>query len=73
MVRENIGYALTLDKLINVSGDSELCFRRLDPPVYAELHLIWDRYQVMTRSAQRFIEYVKAEIEWEGSGIPQNI
>lgn len=73
MVRENIGYALTLDKLINVSGDSELCFRRLDPPVYAELHFIWDRYQILTRSAQRFIEYVRAEIEEAGSEIPQNI
>lgn len=40
MVREHIGYALTLDKLINVSGDSELCFRPLNPPVYAEMHFI---------------------------------
>src|SRR5690625_3858945 len=31
MVEENIGYALCLDKLINTSGDSQLCFRPLYP------------------------------------------
>ena len=32
MLTENIGYALAFDKLINVRGDSELCFRPLEPP-----------------------------------------
>lgn len=62
MVREHIGYALTLDKLINVSGDSELCFRPLDPPVYAEMHFIWNKYQIMTKSATKFLEYFREEI-----------
>lgn len=63
MVKERIGYALTLDRLINVSGDSELCFRPLEPPVYAEMHLIWNKYQIMTRSAAKFLEYFLEEIE----------
>ncbi|MDE6677407.1 MAG: LysR family transcriptional regulator [Ruminococcus sp.] len=63
MVKENIGYALALDKLINVSGDSELCFRPLSPPVYAEMYFIWNKYQVMTKSAEKFLEYFRSEIE----------
>ena len=63
MVKERIGYGLILDKLINVSGDSELCFRPLDPPVYAEMHLIWNKYQLMTKSASKFLEYFLEEIE----------
>lgn len=63
MVKEHIGYALTLDKLINVSGDSELCFRPLDPPVYAQMHFIWNKYQIMTKTAAKFLEYFREEIE----------
>lgn len=63
MVKENMGYALAFDKLINVSGDSELCFRPLNPPVYAEMHFIWNKYQIITKSAEKFLEYLRAEIE----------
>lgn len=63
MVKENMGYALAFDKLINVSGDSEFCFRPLEPPVYAEMHLIWNKYQIMTKSAEKFLEYFREEIE----------
>ncbi len=62
MVREGLGYALTLDKLINVSGDSDLCFRPLDPPVYAEMNFVWNKYQPMTKTAEKFLEYFRAEI-----------
>lgn len=63
MVKEGIGYALAFDKLINVSGDSELCFRPLEPPVYAEMNFIWNKYQIMTKSAAKFLEYFREEIE----------
>ena len=63
MVKENIGYALAFDKLINVSSDSELCFRPLNPPVYAEMHFIWNKYQIMTKSAEKCLEDLRAEIE----------
>lgn len=62
MVREGIGYALTFDRLINVSGDSELCFKPLDPPVYAEMFFIRNKYQPMTKAAEKFLEYFRAEI-----------
>ena len=63
MVREGIGCAITLDKLINVSGDSELCFRPLEPPVFAEMNFVWNKYQVMTAAAEKFLSYFRKEIE----------
>ncbi|MBQ9384920.1 MAG: LysR family transcriptional regulator [Ruminiclostridium sp.] len=62
MVREGLGFALTLDKLINVSGDSELCFKPLDPPVYAPMYFVWNKYQPMTKAAEKFLEYFRAEV-----------
>ena len=70
MVRERIGYALTLDKLINVSGDSDLCFRPLDPPVYAEMNFIWNKYQPLTKPAESFLEYFRNEVGNDGQVSP---
>lgn len=41
MVEEGLGYALCLDKIINVSGDSRLCFRPLFPKMQIGTHIIW--------------------------------
>ncbi|MCI8893383.1 MAG: LysR family transcriptional regulator [Lachnospiraceae bacterium] len=60
MVEEGLGYALTLDKLINTSGHSSLAFLPLRPALDNELHLIWKRYQVFSRAAEKFLEAVKS-------------
>lgn len=39
-VKKEFGYAVTLDKLINTTGDSELCFRPLYPRMEAELCIV---------------------------------
>lgn len=54
MVEEGLGYAFALDKIINVSGSS-LCFRPLDPPLYARMSLIWKKYQFFPKAAQKFL------------------
>ncbi len=56
MVAEGLGYAICFDKLINVSGDSNLCFRPLSPRMEAEASIIWKRYQVFSKAAQKFID-----------------
>lgn len=43
MVEEGIGYALCFDKIINVSGDSNLCFRPLLPQAETPLYVIWKK------------------------------
>lgn len=55
MVEEGLGYTLALDQIINVSGNSSLCFRPLDPPLYADMSLVWKKYQFFSKAAQKFL------------------
>lgn len=56
LVEEGIGYAVGLDKIINLSENSLLCFRPLTPKVEAELHIIWKKYQIFSKAAEKFME-----------------
>lgn len=56
MADEGMGYVLGLDKLLNVSGDSNLCFRPLEPRVEASMSIIWKKYQVFSKAAQKFLQ-----------------
>ena len=62
MVNEGIGSAITLDRIINVSGDSKLCFRPFEPPMEAICYFIWKRYPVFTKAASTFLEQFKKDI-----------
>lgn len=64
-VKKGVGYAITLDKLINTTGDSELCFRPLYPPMEAELCIVWKKYQVFSRASNEFLRQLKREWETE--------
>lgn len=55
-VDEGLGYAICFDKIINTSGDSPLTFRPLNPPLEAEMYLIWKKYQVFSKPAEKFLE-----------------
>lgn len=55
MVDEGLGVALCLDKIINVSGDSSLCFRPLKPKLEVGMSLVWKKYQVFSKAAEKFI------------------
>lgn len=61
MVNEGMGYAVCLDKIINVSGESNLCFRPFEPEVEAPLSLVWKKCQVLTKAAEKFL--IKCQ-EW---------
>ena len=63
MVREGMGSAITLDKLINVSGDSELCFRPFEPCMEAVCYFIWKRYSVFTKAAKAFLGQFKKDLQ----------
>lgn len=56
MVDEGLGYAICFDKLVNVSEDSSLCFRPLKPKVKAHMGIIWKKYQVFSKPAQKFLQ-----------------
>ena len=59
MVEEGLGYAIGLDKIINTSGNSKLCFRRLSPKREAGMHIVWKKYQVFSKASEKFIEKLK--------------
>lgn len=43
MVEEGLGCALTIDRLINTSGNSRLCFRPFEPGISANLVVAWKK------------------------------
>lgn len=62
MVEDGMGCALCLDNIINVSGSDTLCFRPLEPLREAEMFIVWKKYQIFSRAAERFLEVLQ-EIE----------
>ena len=63
MVEEGMGYAICFDKIINVSGDSNLCFRPLEPKITAGMSVVWKRYQVLTKATELFLQKLKENAE----------
>ena len=59
MVKAGIGYAITLDKLVDVSEKSELCFRPLKPKLESSLDIVWKKYQVFSPAAALFLNNLK--------------
>lgn len=62
MVDEGIGYALCLDKLINTTGNSNLCFRPLEPRLEAHLNIVWKKHQVFSKATKIFLNKLQSEI-----------
>lgn len=65
MVDEGLGYALALDKIINTTGDSNLCFLPFEPLLSVGMNLIWKKYQIFPKAAEMFLEEFKRLIETE--------
>lgn len=56
MVEEGVGYAIALDRLVNTTNHSRLCFRPLKPGVKSGMNLVWKKYQVFSSAAELFLE-----------------
>lgn len=56
MVDEGLGYAFALDKIINTTGDSNLCFIPCEPALNAGINLIWKKYQIFPKPVKKFLE-----------------
>lgn len=63
MVDEGMGYAISFDKLLNLTGESTLCFRPLEPKMEAHMHIIWKKYQILTKPAEQFLQKLRELIE----------
>ena len=62
MVDEGMGYAICFDKIINVSGDSNLCFRPLSPRMEADMSIVWKKYQVLSKAIEKFLDRIHEEM-----------
>ena len=62
LAEEGLGYTLSFDGLINTK-DSLLCFRPLDPPLYAQAILVWKKYQIMTKAAEKFLHRLQEDLQ----------
>ncbi len=56
LVEEGLGYAVSLEKIINTTGNSNLCFRPLYPELISHLDIAWKKYQVFPKCAQVFLK-----------------
>ncbi|PFH87706.1 LysR family transcriptional regulator [Bacillus sp. AFS088145] len=61
MVEEGIGYAIVLDKIVNTSSDSNLCFRPLEPRLESGLNIVWKKHQVFSVAANLFLRKIQEE------------
>ncbi|HIT05442.1 MAG TPA: LysR family transcriptional regulator [Candidatus Scybalocola faecipullorum] len=64
LVDEGLGYALCYDKLINTHG-SNLCFRPFDPSLEARGFIVWKKYQVLSKAANIFLQYLRELLNTE--------
>lgn len=63
MVKAGIGYGVTLDKLVNTTGDSDLCFRPLKPKLESGLDIVWKKYQVFSPAAKLFLDKLSESLQ----------
>lgn len=59
MVEDGMGYAVCLDGIINVTGESPLCFRPLEPRRQADMYIVWKKYQIFSPAAERFLNVLR--------------
>ena len=61
MVREGLGYAISIDKLISFDSNSELCFKPLYPELKSEIRLIWTKNHLFNSAAELFLREMQSQ------------
>lgn len=59
LMREGVGYAITLDELVNTGNESLICFKPFSPNLESGLNIIWKKDQVLSKASKLFLEKVK--------------
>ena len=54
MVKDGLGYAFSLENVINTT-DSDLCFKPLSPALKANMSIVWKKYQIFSKPAEKFL------------------
>lgn len=61
MAADGIGYVIGLENIMELSEQSGLCFRPLDPPVTGRMHIVWKRNLAMSPQARAFLKVLKGQ------------
>lgn len=65
LVEEGLGYAICFDRILNLSGESILCFRPLVPELTSSIYFVWKKDQIFTRQAALFLEQMQENLSKE--------
>lgn len=63
MVSEGLGYAITLDRLVNITENSDLCFIPLSPRLEARLSLVWKKHRGFSKGTELFLKKLRSLIQ----------
>lgn len=63
LIKEGLGYAFSLNTLVDTSESQTLCFRPLEPAVNIEYGIAWKRYPVFSKAAEEYIDQIKGCIK----------
>lgn len=56
LVEQGVGYAISIDKLVDTMDNCNICFRPLYPSLESALDIVWKKYQVFSPAAKVFLE-----------------
>lgn len=59
MVKQGIGYAVGLDKIVSTSSESGLKFIPFEPRLETHLNVAWKKSAVLSRTSETFLKYLK--------------
>jgi len=62
LVEEGLGYAFSLEHLVETMGSGKLCFRPLKPALESQVHLVWKKYQVFSKPSELFLQKIRAAL-----------
>lgn len=63
MVEEGIGYAICLEKLVNINDETKIRFIPFYPPLLTGTVIVWKKHQIFSPATARFIEKIKHSLK----------
>lgn len=65
LAEQEVGYVLTLDRLIENMDNRNVCFLPLTPQLESGLDIVWKKYQVFSPAAQIFLQTLRKRLGME--------
>ena len=62
LVEEGLGYAFSLENLVDVRRSGHLCFRPLRPALESPVDMVWKKYQIFSKPSELFLESVRSRL-----------